>query len=237
MDLLNRARIQKEFEERVVGDAPRQIERQVTELIDWLIDQDLRQWQAISERLGERRRTHEDRILGAPDVGTFHADRTRLIESVGRETQRVVETYDKQREAAAIADQARAAVATAAAAGGAALGLGTLVTIAASTAAADITGLLMAGVIATVGVLVIPARRRKAKAEMKVKLTELRARLAAALRTEFERASAEGAARILRSVEPYSRFVRAEQTLWNETRSTLSRLRDRASAVKARLAA
>jgi len=33
MDLLNRARVQKEFEDRVVSDAPRQIERRVTELI------------------------------------------------------------------------------------------------------------------------------------------------------------------------------------------------------------
>jgi hypothetical protein len=163
MDLLNRARIQKEFEDRVVADAPRQIERRVTELIDWLIDQDFRQWQAITARLAERTRDHGSRPLGAPDVGSFHADRSHLIDSVGREAQRVVDTYDKQREAAAIADQARGAVTAAAAAGGAALGLGTLVTVAASTAAADVTGILMAGVIATIGFLVIPARRRKAK--------------------------------------------------------------------------
>ena len=42
MDLLNRSRVQKEFEDRVVADAPQQIERRVTELIDWLIDQDFR---------------------------------------------------------------------------------------------------------------------------------------------------------------------------------------------------
>jgi small GTP-binding protein len=143
MDLLNRSRIQKEFEDRVVADAPRHIERRVTELIDWLIDQDFRQWQAITGRLADRSRDHGTRILGAPDVGTFHADRSRLIDSVGRESQRVVDTYDKQREAAAIADQARAAVTTAAAAGTAALGLGTLVTLAASTAAADVTGIVL----------------------------------------------------------------------------------------------
>src|SRR5262245_8725487 len=40
VDLLNRARVQKEFEEVVVADAPRQIERRVNELIDWLVDQD-----------------------------------------------------------------------------------------------------------------------------------------------------------------------------------------------------
>ena len=59
---------------------------------------------------------------------------------------------------------ARTAVTTAAAAGGAALGLGTIVNLAASTAAADITGILLAGVVAALGFLVIPARRRKAKA-------------------------------------------------------------------------
>ena len=237
MDLLNRARIQKEFEERVVADAPRQIERRVTELIDWLIDQDFRQWQAITARLSERSRSHGSRILGAPDVGTFHADRTRLIDSVGRESQRVVDTYDKQREAAAIADQARAAVATAAAAGGAALGLGTVVTLAASTAAADVTGILMAGVIATIGFLVIPARRRKAKAEMQQKVTALRERLAGALRTEFDRAQEQSAARISQAVEPYSRFVRSEQARWVEARAALSALRDRAASFRERLAA
>jgi small GTP-binding protein len=229
-DLLNRARIQKEFEDRVVADAPRQIERRVTELIDWLVDQDFRQWQAITERLGERRKAHADRILGAPDVGTFHTERARLIESVGREASRVVDSYDRQREAEAIANQARTAVTAAAAAGGAALGLGTLVTIAASTAAADATGIIMASLVATLGFLVIPARRRKAKTEMRDKVTALREKLATALRTEFTRATEASSARIGRTVEPYSRFVRAEQARWQDSRVTLSGLRERTKA-------
>ena len=237
MDLLNRARIQKEFEDRVVADAPRLIERRVTELIDWLIDQDFRQWQAVTSQLADRTREQRSRTLGAPEVGTFHADRSRLIDTVGRETQRVVDSYDKQREAAAIADQARAAVTTAAAAGGAALGLGTLVTVAASTAAADVTGIVMAGVVAALGFLVIPARRRKAKAEMKEKVSGLRERLAHALRTEFEHAQEQSRARIAHTVDPYSRFVRAEQVRWTDARQSLSALRDRAAAFRGRLAA
>jgi small GTP-binding protein len=236
MDLLNRARIQKEFEDRVVADAPRQIERRVTELIDWLTDQDFRQWQSITARLADRTRERE-RAIGAPDVGSFHSDRARLIDSVGRETQRVVDTYDKQQEAAAIADHARAAVTAAAAAGGAAVGLGTIVTLAASTAAADVTGILMASVIATIGFLVIPAKRRKAKDEMQRKVSDLRARLASALRTEFERAQEQSHARIATAVEPYSRFVRAEQTRWRDARDTLGALRDRSAAFRNTLAA
>jgi small GTP-binding protein len=237
IDLLNRARVQKEFEERVVADAPRQIERNVSELIDWLIDQDFRQWQAVTSALAEQVNDRGSRVLGAPDVGTFHADRTRLIDAVGREAQRVVDTYDKQREAAAIADQARAAVTTAAAAGGAAVGLGTLVTLAASTAAADVTGILLASVVAALGFLVIPARRRKAKQEMQEKVSALRAKLAEALRTEFERAQAQGRSRIDEAVAPYSRFVRAEGERWADACGALTALRDRAAAFRDRLAA
>ena len=234
-DLFNRARIQKEFEDRVVADAPRQIEQRVTDLIDWLVDQDFRQWHAITERLSERRKAHADRILGAPDVGTFHTERARLIDSVGREATRVVDTYDRRREAEAIANQARTAVAAAAAAGGAALGLGTLVTVAASTAAADLTGILMASVVATLGFLIIPARRRRAKREMQEKLTSLREKLAAAMRDEFSRATAASAARIGHAVDPYSRVVRAEQARWQESRATLTELRNRARAFRTRL--
>jgi small GTP-binding protein len=237
LDLLNRARVQKEFEERVVADAPRHIERNVSELIDWLIDQDFRQWQAVTSALAERAKDRGSRVLGAPDVGTFHTDRARLIDAVGREAQRVVDTYDKQREAAAIADQARAAVTTAAAAGGAAVGLGTLVTLAASTAAADVTGILLASVVAALGFLVIPARRRKAKLEMQEKVSALRAKLAEALRSEFDRAQQQGRSRIDEAVAPYSRFVRAEQERWSGARAALGSLRDRAGAFRDRLAA
>jgi small GTP-binding protein len=236
VDLLNRARMQKEFEEQVVADSPRQIEQRVTELIDWLIDQDFRQWQAITARLAERERQHASRTLGAPGIGSFHSDRSGLVDSVGREAHRVVDTYDKTREAAAIADQARVAVATAAAAGGAAVGLGTLVTVAASTVAADVTGILMAGVLAAIGFLVIPARRRRAKHELQEKVTALRARLSKALRAEFEQAQQRSVLRMESAVAPYARFVRSEADRWTTAQRELTSLRDKTSTFLERLA-
>jgi small GTP-binding protein len=215
VDLLNRARVQKEFEDEVVADAPAQIERRITELVDWLVDQDFRQWQAVTAKLADRRREHAARVLGAPDVGSFHNDRDRLIESVGREAQRVVETYDKRRESEAIADQARTAVAAAAAAGGAAVGLGTLVTVAASTVAADVTGILLASVVLGIGFLIIPARRRRAKAVLQEKVAALRLRLSAALRSEFETAQEQSRRRLADAYAPYARFVRAEEERWS----------------------
>jgi small GTP-binding protein len=235
MDLVNRARVQKDFAEQVVADAPREIERRVTELIDWLIDQDFRQWQAVTAKLAERRRQHASRILGGDDRGTFSADRVRLMDSVGREALRVVESYDKHREGEKIANDARTAVAAAAAAGGAAVGLGALVTIAASTVAADITGILMASVLAALGFLVLPAKRRQAKTTLQKQVSALRAQLTTALRSEFDRAREGSAARIAEAVAPYARFVKAEESRWSTARTEFAALRERTREFLVRL--
>jgi hypothetical protein len=66
----------------VLADAPRQIERRVQELIDWLVSSELRQWQAIHEHLARRRHEHADRIVGQAG-GSFDFDRIRLLERVG----------------------------------------------------------------------------------------------------------------------------------------------------------
>jgi small GTP-binding protein len=210
-DLVNRSRIQTEFEQRVVADTPQRIEGRVDELIDWLVDSDLRQWQAVMEHLAERRRQHRERIVGDAAGGTFHSERERLIEAVGRQAQRVVETYDKTYEAQTLADGAQTAVAALAAVEVGAVGLGTLIAILATTVTADITGILLASVVAVLGLFVIPARRRQAKTEMREKIADLRVRLINSLRVQFEREIERSLQKIQEAIGPYSRFVRAER--------------------------
>ena len=208
-DLLNRSRIQQGYEQKVVGDAPAQIERKVGELVDWLVAADLRQWQGVTTHLAERRRQYKDRIVGDAS-GQFHYDRTRLIDATTRETQRVVDSYDSRREAQTIADNARNAVAATAAAGAGALGLGTIVTLAASTAAADITGIVMASVLAAIGFFILPAKRQKAKDEMRLKMADVRQRLTEALRKQLTQEIQGSGNRIREGIAPYSRFIRSE---------------------------
>jgi small GTP-binding protein len=221
-DLLNKERTRIGFEQKVVANTPTQIDRKVTELIDWLVESDLRQWRAVTDHLAERRKAHEDRIIGDPGLGTFHYDRERLIEGVGREAQRVVETFDKAAEAQSLAESAQAAVAASAAIEVSAVGLGTLITILATTATADVTGILMASVVAAIGLFVIPARRRQAKNELREKLVALRQQLSLALRTQFEREIERSMQRIQEAIAPYTRFVRAEQNKLEDTLSKLS---------------
>ena len=157
------------------------------------------------------------------------------MDSVGGAAQKVVDTYDRRREASELADGARNAVAAAAAAGAGAVGLGTLITVAASTAAADVTGFLLASVVAALGFFVIPARRARAKAEMRAKVADVRARLAAALRTQFQEEIVRSTARMRESVGPYTRFVRAEGEKLDETTARLDALRDEMARLRARV--
>ena len=229
MDLLNRSRVQEGFERQVVADAPQQIEKRVNELIDWMVDADFRQWQRITRHLSDRRREFRDRIVGTvrddEESRPFHDERRRMVETVGGAAQTVVETYDRRREASELADGARNAVAAAAAAGAGAVGLGTLIAAAASTAAADITGILLASVIAALGFFIIPAKRKQAKAEMRAKIADVRDRLSQALRTQFEGEIGRSTARMRESIAPYSRFVRAEGDKLRETDARLAQLR------------
>jgi hypothetical protein len=210
MDLLNRSRVQEAFSRQVVADAPQQIDRKVNELIDWMIDSDLRHWQGVTAHLAKRRQQYAGQLIDNPDAERFHFDRRRMIDSVGREAQRVIDGYDRQKEASDLADGARNAVATAAAVSAGAVGLGAIVTVAASTAAADVTGLVMASLIAAIGFFVIPAKRKRGKEEMRQKIAEVRHKLSAALKTQFTKEIARATERIRSSIAPYSRFVRAE---------------------------
>lgn len=232
-DLINKDRIKKEFENDVVGDTPQRIESKVNELIDWIVNSDLRQWQAVNEHLADRRRAHQERIVGEP--AGFHYDRERLMSAVGREATRVVEGYDKRKEAEAIAEGAQTAVAASAAMEVGAVGLGTLVTILATTVAADVTGIILASVIAALGLFIIPARRRIAKEEMKEKLVALRTQLAQSLRSQFEREIARSVQQINEAIAPYTRFVRAERDKLQETSAELEKVEQRLNQVKARI--
>jgi small GTP-binding protein len=211
LDLLNKTRIQKEFEQRVVADVPQRIETKVNEMIDWLVEANLRQWQAVMEHLADRRRQHQERIIGDAAGGSFHYDREQLIEGVGREAQRVVDTYDQKAEARLMAEGAQAAVAALAATEVGAISLGALIAILATTAAADATGIILAGLIALLGLFIIPAKKRQAKAELRGKMANLREQLTQSLRTQFEQEMDRGMLNIKDAIAPYSRFVRAEQ--------------------------
>ncbi len=208
LDLMKKEKIQKDYEDMVVAEVPSQIEQKVTAIIDWLVDANLRQWQAITNHISEGRQKHKGRMVG--DIGTFIYDRERLINSIQKEANQVLKSYDKTREADQIARRSQNAVAATAAISAGAVGLGTLVTVLATTMATDVTGILLAGAMAALGLFIIPTRRRNAKKEMRAKVRMMRDQLTKSLSTHFNHEIERGLQEIKDAIAPYTRFIRSE---------------------------
>ena len=236
-DLINTQRIQNEFERQVVADTPLQIEREVSGLIDWLIEMDLRQWQATLEYLDRHRarlQAEEDKIIGQVG-GPFEFNRRALLDSVGRAAQDVVVTYDREAEAYELAQGVRDAVAGAAIVEVGAVGLGALLVVILHTTLADFTGVLAASALAVVGLLVIPAKRRRAKADLYTKLETLREKLMTAMTGAFERELERGLHRLREAIAPYTRFVRSEQQKLNRIEGELTEVTNGLGQIRQRI--
>jgi len=236
VDLMNKSKMKADFERAVVADLPQRIEKRVTEIIDWLVSSELRQWQAVTEHLALRRQKHADRIVG--QVGrSFDFDRTRLLDSVGRTAQRSVETFDRERESNRLADSVKMAVTTTALAEVGALGLGVLLTHLAVTAAADFTGILAAGTIAVLGFFIIPNRRRDAKKELREKIESMRDQLMTSLTAQFDSEVEGSMRRIDEAIGPYTRFVRAERDHLTAARGELDAVTQGLAGLRGRVEA
>jgi small GTP-binding protein len=229
-DLLNKARIQHEFERDVVADVPRRIESRVHDVIDWMVASALRQWETVTEHVNRRRAAHDGRVMGGQASG-FQYDRARLIATVGHAANEAVDRYDREREAATIADGVRTAVAGAALAQVGAVGLGAVVAALATTTAADVTGIVAAGTIAVLGMFVIPSKRAHAKAQLRKRIEQMRAELMSNLRGQFGREAERSTFAVRDAVAPYTQFVRAE----SERLSMLTRETDEIAGSLARL--
>ncbi len=210
LDLVKKDRMQEDFTRQVVADVPQRVEHKVDELIDWLVESDLRQWKAVTSYVGERRQAHKEQIIGDALNENFNYDRSRLLDAIGREADRVVKNYDKHIATEQIAFDAQNAVAASLAVEVGAVGLGTLITALATTAAADVTGIVAASLVAVLGFFIIPASRRKAKKDLHERLANLRTNLVSTLRLEFEKEMRRSLKKIDEAIEPYSRFVRTE---------------------------
>jgi hypothetical protein len=111
-DLMRSRALEKSFETKVVADTPKQIENRVNELVDWMVEQDLRQWTAVAEHMAQRKEAHDEPRRRAVWPQRRHPGLRPCPagHSIGAATQRAVETFDKDKEAAELAEVARSAV-------------------------------------------------------------------------------------------------------------------------------
>ena len=210
LDLLNKERIQREYKDTVVKDLSIQIDNKVDDLIEWLVDENYKQWQIVNSKINKRMDVFKNRILGDSLSREIQIERKKIISTVKRGAQRIVEKFNRDAEAQQIAEDAQMAVAASAAIEVGALGLGTLVTVLATTASADLTGILLAGLTATLGFFIIPTKKKQAIKLFSEKVHAIRSQLSISLNDEITRQIDYVIDNIQETIAPYERFIRTE---------------------------
>jgi small GTP-binding protein len=236
-ELVQRSKVQQRFQREVVADTEKLIDERVEELIDWMVDRNLKQWRAIVEYVNRRRQAqYDEHVIG--EVGdNFEYNRSQLLQSVGKNATDVVQRYDREYESQQLALSLQGAVAQTAAVEVGALGLGAAAVAVATTAAADVTGITAALVIAGFGLFILPNRRRKARAEFREKTDALRERLGEVVRRQFETELNRSVERMREAIAPYTRFVRTEHARMTEARSNLAEITAETEALRAEIGA
>ena len=227
LDLVNTQRMQEDYEQIVVGDAPEKVESHVQEMIDWMVQRELSQWRSMADQLGKRKRTEflQDAAQGA--ASGFEYNRQALLDNLGKSATNIIASYDRKTEARRLVVSVQDSLAKMAVIEAGAIGLGVLLKVLLVSTAADVSGVLAAGVIGVLGFAILPYKKRQAKSELRNKIEELRGRLELALHEAFDKQLDNSVARLEDSVAPYSRFVRAEYTRMTEISNGLAEIKAR----------
>lgn len=247
VDLARGERVRAEFEREVIADAPARIEAAVAEMIDWIVEHEHRLAQNVNEYLARRRQSSAS-ALGSPDgvsgggdehviggIGaSFDFNRRSVLQRVATATDRAVRSYDRDEEARGLAASLQMAVAGTAVAGVGVVG-GIGIAVAIGTAAADITGITAAVVLAGLGLGILPLQRRRAKAQFDARTRQLGEKISATLEEQFNRELEAGAQRLREALAPYTRFVRVERERVAAIRGTLERLQTESETLRQRI--
>jgi small GTP-binding protein len=226
-DMLDRNRMRKAFVDQVVAQTPEKIESHIQEVIDWLVERELRQWRLMAEELSRRRETDTLQDAAREASSGFAYNRRQLIDSVGTQAERVIADYDKRAEAMRMATSLQESVAMVGLVEVGAISLGLILKALLVSATADATGILAAGILGILGLAIIPWRRGVAKREMRQKMEELRGQLHQVLNENFTREMDRSAGRLREAIAPYRRFVLGEETRLKELQSRMTEITQR----------
>lgn len=236
-ELFRQEKVSERFKREVVADTEELVDERVDELIDWMVDRNLKQWRMVVEYVNRRRQAeYDERLIG--EVGdSFEYNRGRLIQSVGKNAQDVVQRYDRERESEKLALSIQGAVTQSAALEVGAVGIGGVVVALATTRLLDVTGIIAAAIVAGYGLFILPNRRRKAREEFREKTDSLRKRLGEVVRRQFETESNRSVERMREAIAPYTRFVRSEHARMTSAGEDLAALDAETRALKDEISA
>ncbi len=209
--MLRSKEMRSAFERDVVGDTPTRMEGHIQEIIDWLVERELRQWRLMADELGRRQETETLQDAAREASGGFAYNRRQLLDTIGQRANRIIKSYNRTVEAERLTTAVKESIALVGLVEVGAISLGLILKAVLATAAADATGILAAGILGVLGFTIIPFRRGQAKRELRKKMSELQATLRKALSESFRRELDQAVNRLTEALAPYRRFIRSEE--------------------------
>ena len=210
--LSNKDAVENRFRAEVVADAPRQIEDVVHQMVDWMVRNNLKLWNAALAELEAHSESLRQQGALAPHAGTeFQYNREELFARLRRPVEGRLGQFDTDREAREIVNAVKDSVAQTFGVEVLALGLGAILVSIFTTAVLDFSGVLTATLFALAGWLILPARRRKLIRELEEKIAKLNADLSELLSTNFRDQLRRYEQQLLEVIQPYERFLETER--------------------------
>ncbi len=189
----------------------------------------------MTTELEQRRETQALQDAAREAAGGFAYNRRQLLESIGKDAENVISGFDRTQESQRLSDTIRDSVAMVGLVEVTAISLGLILKAVLTTAAADATGILAAGLLGMLGLAIIPFRRSQAKKELRSKVTGLRSEMRSVLTESFHQELERASNRLLESIAPYKRFVLAEDQRLQEARARLQTNVDRLEQLRIEL--
>ncbi|HEV8157451.1 MAG TPA: dynamin family protein [Pyrinomonadaceae bacterium] len=231
--LRSETRFREEFERQVLGDWREKLDRTVNESVDWIVRQNMRLWNDTLEYFNSqvRKTDYDSRVIGRVG-GQFVYDREEVHARIRHEAENRVRSLDHREECRRIIGSSMTALHQSFGLGAGAVGLGYVLATAFTTVALDVTGIAAATLLFTASFFILPYKRKRAIEELRSKVEKLREEM----KTVFENKSLEEIDRAVENVrgalDPYTRFVKSEQTKLSERSSRLTEIIERLKMLK-----
>lgn len=219
--LMNTERMKEAFQQKVVAKSEAEIDSAMHDLVDWFIQRNLQLWEDVMRYLNERRAAEQANVIGEVG-GRFQYDRQALVRALRETAEDALESYDPKTESSRLAERLQGAVVQTGLMEVGGLGLSAAMVALMTGAALDITGIALGLSVMGAGLLVLPGQKRRAKRELKERMTELQNTIEKSVRQQFELELSRSQEKLTGAISPYTRFVGAELERLHELRAELN---------------
>ena len=234
--LRNKDAVENRFRNEVVADGPQQIENVVHRMVDWLVRNNMKLWNAaFTEVQAHTERLREKGALAPQGGSEFNYNREELFARLRAPVENRLGQFDTEREAREIVAAVKDSLAQTFGVNVLAVGLGAVLVTIFTTAALDVSGVVTATVLAVAGWLILPARRRKLIQQLHETIARLSVDLASLLSSNFEEQLKQYERQMLEVIEPYERFLATEREKVERAATALREVEDRITALEVRI--